>query len=112
MPLQLAAGRPAGQVYSFDAESDLGTSFDSVGSYLGTVLDYWSSGVMRRYDAGNIPVALGDEMRRIDLRHNPGSRDEHGLERREISVSATDDWPAEWKQAVGVDPPGPRPTTS
>jgi cell wall assembly regulator SMI1 len=107
VPLQSAPGRPAGQVYSFDAESDLGTSFDSLGSYFGTMLEYWRSGVMRRYDAGNIPAALGDEMRRIDLRHNPGSRDEHGLQAREISRASTEDWPAAWKEAVGVTTPTP-----
>src|SRR5262245_63882969 len=74
VPLQPAPGRAAGRVYSFDVEDDLGTSYDSLGSLFGTVLDHWRSGVMDRYDPGSISQDLKSKMVEIEVRHNPRSR--------------------------------------
>jgi cell wall assembly regulator SMI1 len=104
VPLQRASGKPAGQVYSFDAEDDLWTSYDSLGSYFGTVLDYWRTGVMDRYDPGRITQDVKNEMVRIAVLHNPRSRRGNGLERRTISRDATGHWPAAWKRAIGLGP--------
>jgi cell wall assembly regulator SMI1 len=105
--LQLEPGRSAGQVFSFDAESDLSTSFDSVTTLFATVFECWRRGLSPREDPLERPAELRRELGAITRDHNPLSRDADGLRAREISVSSTADWPTAWKQVLGIGPMTP-----
>jgi cell wall assembly regulator SMI1 len=98
--LQFEPGRPAGQVYAFHSEADLSTSYDSVTALFATTLDLWQRGLLP--DDRAYP-----EIRRLAAPHNPRSRLPDGVSRQEISRSSTRDWPAAWREAIGVRPQTP-----
>jgi len=100
--LQLEPNQPAGQVFAFHSELDLATSYDSVRGLFETALDLWQRGLLPDDEAY-------PEIRRIAAEHNPASRTPDGGYRREISRFGTADWPAPWKQVVGIGPLIPAP---
>ena len=95
--LQLEPNRPAGQVYSFHSESGLSTSYDSVTAMFATALDLWRRGLLP--DDTAYP-----EIPHVVAEHNPLSRTPDGAPLREISRSATRDWPPDWKHVLGIGP--------
>jgi cell wall assembly regulator SMI1 len=98
--LRLAPNQPAGQVFAFHTELDLSTSYDSVSTLFATTLECWRTGVLPRDDHTYLPLGL----REIAARHNPLSRNADGGQRREISRFSTGDWPAPWKEVLGIAP--------
>jgi cell wall assembly regulator SMI1 len=101
--LQLEPGLPAGQVYSFHAEMDLGTSYDSVATLFSATLELWRGGFLPPRDM----LYLTPELRQLVALHNPRSRRPDGSERREISRFGTTDWPVAWKAVLGLAPLAP-----
>jgi cell wall assembly regulator SMI1 len=96
--LELEAGRAAGGLLSFHPEYDLSTSYDSVAALFATTVECWRSGLLPSDD----PTFFPPEIVKIAARHNPRSRTEAGLPRQEISRSATHDWPALWREVLGI----------
>lgn len=101
--LQLEPGRAAGGLLSFHSEYDLSTSYDSVAALFATTVECWRSGLLPPDD----PTYFPPEIVKIAARHNPRSRTEAGVPRREISRTATRHWPALWKKALGIAPVAP-----
>ncbi len=101
--LELEPGRAAGGLLSFHPEYDLSTSYDSVAALFATTVECWRSGLLPPDDPTFFPPAI----LKIIARHNPRSRTEAGVPRQEISRSATRDWPAAWKEVLGIGPIAP-----
>ncbi len=98
--LQLEPHLPAGQVYGYHAELELSTSYDSVTALFATALDLWQRGLLP--DDNAYP-----EITRIIGERNPRSRTPDGVPRQEISRSSTRDWPAPWRDVLGIGPMAP-----
>ena len=98
--LQLEPDRPAGQVLAFHAETDLAASYDSVAALFATTLECWQTGLLPLAD----PAFHPPEILAIAARHNPRSRTPDGLPRLEISRASARDWPAEWREVLGLAP--------
>jgi cell wall assembly regulator SMI1 len=98
--LQLEPDQPAGTVFSFHSDLDLGTSYDSVAALFATTLECWRAGLLP-----HDPSYLPPEIRPIAARLNPNSRTATGAERRTISRSSTAEWPSSWKEVLGIGPP-------
>lgn len=100
--LQLEPDQPAGPVFSFHSDLDLGTSYDSVAALFATTFECCRAGLLPHE-----PSYLSPETREIAACLNPHSRTPAGAERRTVSRFSTGEWPPRWKDVLGIGPVTP-----